>query len=306
MRIDHTHRKWFVVSVVILIVAALAYIPYRYSQPQGPRGGTAMGLTYGIIGFGFMIFAGLLGARKKVPIWRLGKAQTWMRAHLWLGTLSFPLILLHGGFRWGFGLTNWLMWIFLAVFLSGIFGAVLQHFMPQMIKERLPMETIYEQIGRVRGQLVDEAHNLVEQACATLTGNLADANVEQRAYAAGAGTMGGMTVATSLNIDEDSSAELRGFYDNKLRPFLERYGSRGLPMANRDIAKAQFEQLKRQLPANLHPTADDLENICEEKRELDQQTFYHRTLHGWLLVHIPLSYAVLALGAIHAIKALAY
>jgi hypothetical protein len=306
LRIDHTQRKWAFVSAVIFIVAVLAYIPYRHWTPQGPRGGSAMGLTYGSVGFAFMIFAGLLGARKKVPIWRLGKAQTWMRGHLWLGTLSFPLILLHGGFRWGFGLTNWLMWIFLGVFVSGIFGAILQHYMPQMIKDRLPMETIYEQIGRVREQLVDEAHNLVEQACATLTGNLSDASVEQRAAAAGAGTMGGVTVATSLNIDEDSCAELRGFFEHKLRPYLERYGSRGLPLANRDIAKAQFEQLKRQLPANLHPTADDLEDICEEKRELDQQTRYHRTLHGWLLFHIPLSYAVLVLGAIHAIKALGY
>jgi len=60
------------------------------------------------------------------------------------------------------------------------------------------------------------------------------------------------------------------------------------------------------LPPNLHSSVDDLENICEEKRELDQQTLYHRILHGWLLVHIPFSYAVLLLGAIHAVVALRY
>jgi hypothetical protein len=32
----------------------------------------------------------------------------------------------------------------------------------------------------------------------------------------------------------------------------------------------------------------------------------HHFLHGWLLVHIPLSYALLALGAIHAVFALRY
>jgi hypothetical protein len=306
VRIDHTHRKWFIVSLVILAVAVIAYIPYRHWAPQGVSGGSAMGLLYGSVGFAFMIFAGLLGARKKVPIWRLGRAQTWMRGHIWLGLLSFPLILLHGGFKFGFGLTHWLMWIFLLVFLSGIFGAVLQHYMPRTIKERIPMETIYEQIGRVRGQLVEEANHLVEQACATLTGNLSDASVEQRAAAAAAGTMGGVTVATSLQIDEDSSGELRGFFQNKLKPFLERYGARRQPIANRDMAKTMFDQLRLLLPANLHSTVEDLENICEEKRELDQQTLYHRILHGWLLVHIPLSYAVLVLGAIHAIKALAY
>jgi len=306
LRIDHTHRPWFIVSVVVLIVAALAYIPYRHWYPQGVRGGSVMGLIYGSVGFAFMIFAGLLGARKKVPIWRVGRAQTWMRGHLWLGTLSFPLILLHGGFRFGFGLTRWLMWIFLVVFVSGIVGAVLQHLMPKTIKERIPMETIYEQIGRVRTQLVDEANNLVGQACATLTGNLSDATMEQRAASAGAGTMGGVTVATGLQIDEDSCSELRGFFEHKMRPFLERNGARKQAIADRAAAKGMFDQLRLLLPANLHSTVDDLESICEEKRELDQQTRYHRILHGWLLVHIPLSYAVLLLGAIHAVVALAY
>jgi len=304
--IDQTHRKWLMVSVVILVVAVLAYIPYRLSSPQGATGGSVMGLIYGFAGFAFMIFAGLLAVRKKYPIMRVGRAQTWMRGHLWLGTLSFPIILLHGGFKFGFGLTNWLMWLFLIVFISGIFGACLQHFMPRMIKERLPMETIYEQIGRVRDQVVKEAGHLVDEACATLTGNLSDASQEQRAYAAGAGTMGGVTVATGLNINEDSCGELRGFFDHKMRPFLERQGARNQPIANRDIGKSLFDQLRLQLPPNVHPTVDDLENICEEKRELDQQTRYHRILHGWLLVHIPLSYAVLLLGAIHAWKAFPY
>ncbi len=293
-------------SVAVLVVAALAYIPYRHSSPQGASGGSVMGLVYGSFGFAFMIFAGLLGARKKVPVWRLGRAQTWMRAHLWLGTISFPLILFHSGFHFGFGLTRALMWIFVVVFASGIFGAVLQHYMPRLTTERIPMETIYEQIGRVRSQLVDEAAFLVEQGCAMLTGNLADATVEQRAAAAGAGTMGGVTVATGLNVDEEASSDLREFFEHKMRPFLQRAGAHKLEIADGSTSQAMFRQLRTLLPVSLHATVDDLENICEEKRELDQQTIYHRILHGWLLVHIPLSYAVLLLGAIHAVVALRY
>ena len=306
MRIDHTHRKWCTISVAILVVAALAYIPYRHSSPQGASGGSVMGLIYGSIGFAFMIFAGLLGARKKVPVWRLGRAQTWMRGHLWLGTIAFPLILLHSGFHFGFGLSRVLMWCFVIVFVSGIFGAVLQHYMPRLTTERIPMETIYEQIGRVRSQLVDEAAFLVEQARAMLTGNLSDASVEQRAVAAGAGTMGGVTVATGLNVDEQASSDLEEFFDHKMRPFLQQAGGRSLEIADRATSQALFRQLRLLLPMNLHTTVDDLENICEEKRELDQQTLYHRILHGWLLVHIPFSYAVLLLGAIHAVVALRY
>src|SRR5262249_46765365 len=150
------------------------------------------------------------------------------------------------------------------------------------------------------------AKALVEQACATLNGDLTHATLEQRAAAAGAGTMGGVTVATGLKLDEEAGADLREFYDQKLRPFLEKFGSRHLELADRATWKGMFQHLRVLLPPNLHETVDDLENLCEEKRELDQQTMYHRVLHGWLLVHIPLSYAVLLLGAIHAVVALRY
>jgi hypothetical protein len=305
LRIDQTHRKWFIGSLGLLVAAALAYVPYSRNSTH-VSGGSVLGLTYGSIGSAFMLFAGLLGARKKVPIWRLGRAQTWMRGHLWLGTISFPLILFHSGFHFGFGLTRGLMWIFVVVFLSGILGAALQHFMPRFTTERLPMETIYEQIGRVRSQLVEEADRLVEEASATLTGSLSQATMEQRAAAAGAGTMGGLTVASGLDMDEDANVELHQFFQRELRPFLEKAGSRKLAIADRATSQALFRQLRALLAPGLHPIVDDLENICEEKRELDQQTRYHRVLHGWLLVHIPLSYALLLLGAVHAVVALRY
>src|SRR5579864_6815513 len=150
MLIDHTHRSWFIGSAIGLAAAIAVYIPYSLHSPQGPRGGSALGLVYGSVGFAFMLFAGLLGLRKKFPIWRIGRAQTWMRGHLWLGTLSFPLILMHGGFHFGGALTLVLMWLFAFVFASGILGAALQHFMPRFHTSRLPMETIYEELDHVR------------------------------------------------------------------------------------------------------------------------------------------------------------
>ena len=50
-----------------------------------------------------MIFAALLGARKKVPVWRVGRAQTWMRGHLWLGVLTLPLTIIQLQALFGFG-----------------------------------------------------------------------------------------------------------------------------------------------------------------------------------------------------------
>src|SRR5271157_4507264 len=146
MRIDATHRAWLVASAVILGVSAVLYAVYRAPASAGSMGGTAMGLAFGIVGFAFMIFAGLLGARKKVPVWRVGRAQTWMRGHLWLGLLSLPLVLFHAGFHTGGPLTTVLMWLLVIVVASGLFGAILQHYLPAVMTREAPLETIYEEM----------------------------------------------------------------------------------------------------------------------------------------------------------------
>src|SRR5277367_6923385 len=128
MRIDRSHRPWMIASLIALAVGALSYLLYSVQSPGGPRGGSTMGLTFGIAGYTLMLFAGFLGARKKVPVLRIGRAATWMRGHLWLGLLSFPLILFHSGFAWRGPLTALLMLLMVIVIVSGLVGAALQHY----------------------------------------------------------------------------------------------------------------------------------------------------------------------------------
>jgi hypothetical protein len=305
MRIDGTHRGWFVGTIAALAVSAVVYVPYALSS-RGPRGGSVTGLVYGSVGFAFMLFAGLLGLRKRFPIWRIGRAQLWMRGHLWLGFLAFPLILFHGGFHFGGTLTRVMMWMFTFVFVSGIAGAVIQHSMPRTHTAELPMETIYEQIDHVRDQLVMEAGKVVEETCEALAGELSRASERQLAVAASAGTNWDMTIADGLNADEHAGEQLRQFFLEEALPFLEKSGGRGFALADSMRGRSLFAQLRLNLLPNLHGAIDSLETLCEEKRQLDRQKQMHLVLHGWLLVHVPLSYAVLLLGAIHAVVALKY
>ena len=284
MRIDRTHRGWLIASAVILGISAVLYAIYRVPASAGSMGGTAMGLVFGVVGFAFMIFAGLLGARKKVPVWRIGRAQTWMRGHLWLGLLSLPLILFHAGFRTGGPLTATLMWLLVIVVASGVFGAALQHSLPDVMTRDIPLETIYEEIDHVNAQLREEAAQLVEQASGK--------TIEDEE---------GVTIAV-----EGQAAPLRAFFEQELQPYLENSSAKRGPLADATQSERSFAQLKRMLPPELQPTVDDLEDICEEHRQLARQARLHRWLHGWLLVHIPLSLALLVLGAIHAVMALRY
>src|SRR5437763_8620024 len=178
MRITNwKHFPWFVFVCLATIAACLLYVGNFYPErmPVGVRlppsliqtptehhsvGGTPLGLAFGAISLGIFVFAALLNVRKKIPLWRIGTVQRWLRAHIWLTFLTIPLILLHSGFRLGGPMTTLLMALFAIVMVSGIYGLVLQHLMPRLMKERLPAETVFEQIRHIRAQLAVAAEKM--------------------------------------------------------------------------------------------------------------------------------------------------
>ena len=299
MLIDRTHRPWGIASTLLLAVAVIAYIPYALGSAP-PSGGSLPGLVYGTVGFAFMVFVTLLALRKKFPIWRIGRTTTWMRGHLWLGALSFPLILLHAGFLFGHGVTSLMMWLFVVVYVSGIFGAWLQHTMPRRLLHDVPMETIYEQIGHVREQLLDEADGVVADACGKLEVEVA---VPAAAVSVGANALA--TVMRTGSGDADDTAPLREFYLAEMRPFVQS-PRRSHPLADATAAAAMFAKVRPLVPAALHPAIADLENICEEERQLLRQERMHGWLHAWLIVHVPLSFALMVFAVIHVFMALKF
>jgi hypothetical protein len=177
--IDRTHRKWFFVSAIILALATAAYVVYANQMPNGPRGGTVAGLTFGIIGSLMMTFAGLLAGRKQFPIaeipipltgkrLRLGTSQFWLRGHIWMGLLSVPMILFHSGFAWGGVVENALWIVFGIVVLSGLFGLVAQQVFPRLLTARVPVETFVQQIPYQCTRTKILSDRLVAEACGKL------------------------------------------------------------------------------------------------------------------------------------------
>jgi hypothetical protein len=309
MRIDETQRVWLIASIFILAGATVVYVFYALAAPHGPSGGSAIGLVFGIVGFAFMIFAGLLGARKKVPIWRLGRAQAWMRGHLWLGFLALPLILFHGGFHFGGLLTSVLLWLLIITVLSGVYGAILQHYLPRVMFERVPMESIYDEIERLRGQLRLEAEGFIEDLVGLQPEAVeaVPASVASELRAGGYTAMrprGGVTV--NYGLSEVEIEPIKSFYESELLPFLKAPTDKNSRLADYTRANAAFTKLRMLVPTTAHPVIANLENVCEEERQLTRQVRLHRILHVWLLVHIPLSLVLLLLSVFHAIIALRY
>ena len=97
---------------------------------------------------------------------------------------------------------------------------------------------------------------------------------------------------------------MKKFYLTEMRPFLEQPRQHGARLRDADKAQTAFSGLRTRMPQTVLETVDDLEDICDEARQLLRQEQLHQWLHGWLLVHIPISLALIVLGAVHAVMAL--
>src|SRR5438270_5708673 len=264
MRMDQTQRGWAFASLGIFTAAIILYLVEIWISPRGAHGGSAVGLFFGIVGFGFMIFAAALGARKRVPTWRVGRAKSWMKGHLWLGLLALPLILFHGGFHFGGTLTRILMWLLIITVASGVYGALLQHSIPKKMAADIPLETIYDEISHVRVLLREEADRSMESVCGNLGFTKDSAGETQRGggftalrpIAAGAAPLrtsaavsagASAAVAPAAEIfllSATEAAPLRKFYVEEMRPFLQQAKPRARRLADDTGTASVFSSLR--------------------------------------------------------------
>jgi hypothetical protein len=242
-----------------------------------------------------MAFEGLLAARRKLRTLRLGSAQLWMRAHIWLGLLAVMLILCHAGFALGGPLTTALMALLILVVVSGVYGLLLQQFLPRLMTERVPLETIYSQITNVQRELDAAARATVESVVGVVS------NEEQPHAGAARDEQQWKAIErpAAAAMAAPAAEPLRALYENEVRPYLLRAES-----ARRQPPDLQGATLE--LSPDLHPVIAQLRALCEESRQLEVQRRLHGWLHNWLFVHAPLSFALFVLVAVHIYFALRF
>jgi hypothetical protein len=308
MIIDRKHIAWgigtavasFAVSVIYLAntnPAALEKHGIHLALPSwlGPSpplvasvGATPLGLIYGTVALLIFIFAALLGARRNHPKWSLGKVKSWLRAHIWLTIFTIPLVLFHCGFQGGGPMTQFLLWLYAFVMVSGFWGLFLQNVVPRMMRERLPQEVIFEQIPFVREQLIAQAETIRDD----LTRELDSPEVAGHGQGGGVATIAPVAVTSVIR-----------FAEQDVLPYLKSGGPRRSALRARETSDGQFRLLRLQLPELLHEPLRELQDLCDEKRRLDLQTRLHYWLHGWLIFHAPASLLLVVLTIVHAIVA---
>jgi hypothetical protein len=316
------HFPWIVGCLAVAVLSAIWYSA-AYFEAGGwaarPSGSSLPGFTFGVLGGAICFFEFLLWPRKKKRAWRLGRVQVWMRAHIWLGLLAVPLLLLHTGFRWGGWFPTLLMLLFLVVIASGVWGLVVQQFLPSRMFEGVPAETIYSQIDRVISQIRREADLLVLATCGPEEGvqptsptereDLAEVGTAHLVVGAvrTAGRVQGKVIETrSATAFVPDSGYLRFFYRDTIKPYLEHGSHANSPLGVGPRSVVLFQDASTRLPQAARPALSSLEGMCEQRRQMDDQARIHYWLHNWLWVHLPLSIALIVLMFVHVFTAIKY
>ncbi|MHA3770857.1 hypothetical protein ACXR0O_04895 [Verrucomicrobiota bacterium sgz303538] len=324
MILNRRHIPWALFTLLASLVAAVFYLanfhpqwlPFKFELPPqfGPIppvrntvGGTPLGVVFGSLSLLIFLFAAALGIRKKRRLWRIGNPQMWLRAHIWLTILTIPLILFHSGFKSGGPMTTAVMVLYSIVMVSGFWGLAMQQFMPRLMTESLPREVVFEQIPHVRGMLVEAAEKFRAEMQ-----NAAKAATEVKAAPAAVAPEGEGSVAVTavpavdLEKADQSIPLLREFLDEECLRYLKARRGERHRLGDQKVSDDVFRLLKLNVAEKYHAQVDDMRSWCDDRRLMDLQTKLHHWLHGWLLVHVPLSFALLVLTIWHAWIALTF
>jgi hypothetical protein len=321
--INRQHWGWAVIVLLASAGATVVYLgefhpeklPFRFSLPASLHrdvretgrsvGGTPLGLIYGGMAAAIFLFAALLGLRRKRPTLKVGRLQTWLKAHIWLTILTIPLVLLHSGFSTGSPMTKAFLVIYAIVMVSGFYGLALQHFLPRMMKEQVPLETIFEQIPHLRHQMHESAQELRKSLEPAPTPVAAPAAAVPTPATSLADLGTSTEVVAVAEPEPDPGLQIfKQFLDDSALPYLAASRGDKLLLGAQRVSDDQFRFLKISVGSDMKDKVEQLQAWCDERRQLDLQTKLQHWLHGWLLVHIPFSVLLLLFTVWHAVAAL--
>ena len=309
------HKPWFAFTLLATAAAVAWYWAASVRAGVWLGGGSLPGLTFGVAGGLIIAFEMLLWVRKRYRAVRVGRATLWMKAHIWLGVLCLPLIVLHGGFRWwGGSLASVLMFLFLVVIVSGVWGLGLQQVLPRLMLENVPAETILAQIGDVLAQLLEEAGRVVRATCgvdeppaaAGGGGGRDKAFIVVGAVRASGPVQGKLLRTRGPAGRVPGSEPLLAFFEEVAVPYLRSKTGSGSPLASARRAGVIFRAVRAQLDPAAHDALGVLEDACDQRRQFDLQARIDTWLRVWLCVHLPASAVVFVLMVVHIWYALKY
>jgi hypothetical protein len=243
-----------------------------------PRPSSALGYGCGLLAGGIVLFEMALLPRKWLRGRRLGATRRWMQFHVWLGLICLPVVLAHTGLGFGGPLTAVTLTLFLAVTASGVWGLIMQQWLPQKILADVPGETVSSQVDFTGGYHAEEALRLVAGLV-----ELGDEGFGPAAAAAGALTRAGARAEPVVT--GQTAADLRTFAARILLPYLRGGARSRSSLASRAEVERRFARFRELTPPEAHPALERLEALCDLRRQWDLLVRLQVALTGLMLLH---------------------
>jgi hypothetical protein len=211
-------------------------------------------------------------------------AMRWRKIHIFLGYLLIAAFISHSDFSLPDSGFEWALWSgFVLVAVSGIFGAYLAWSLKA--KGRIDESITYDRIPTLRAELARDVHAAVadtEPATAQIT-------------------LPGLPPLPGLPHD----AWIMDLYSNHLRKFFQgpRNFTAHLIGSQRPLNQLtdEIDKLSRYVDQQGQERLAAIKNLVVEKDRLDFARVYLGLTRGWLFVHVPVTYALIALTVLHVL-----
>jgi hypothetical protein len=264
-------RRWGVrLALVVAALALFVWLKARYGAMLHP----------GPFFDGWLLIASIVvlsafNLRKKLTMLPLGSASTWTAIHISVGFLAVGLFFSHAGFALPQGALEIALWVmFLLVAASGCLGLYLTNLVPRRLGEA-QSRALFERIPQLRARLAREVADIAERS-----------------------------------VHEEESLTISNFYAEELHAFMAapRNVVAHLSESRRPLIRLleKLEKLERYADAKGHDIIDALRERVVAKNDLDYQYAQIAAMRLWLFVHIPCTYSLLVLAAVHIAAAYAF
>jgi hypothetical protein len=251
---------WLAASIAVSAMLLAIYAVWAWWVPWRP--GRAGGLTFGTIAALIFFFDGLYPVRRRLLAWPLHTAQAWLQLHLYGGIVASLCVFIHVGFALPRGTMGW--WLFglsLWTTLTGLFGVMLQKWIPRVVSGSLRVEALAARMPVLTAKLLGDADEVMRGA----------------------------------------SDRLFTAYQSDIRPGLLRPQPMWAYVANVQSGRGRYTQSLERLERTAadRDRLEELKSIVSEKAELDVHLSLQRALRAWLILHVPPAIVLLGLLAVH-------
>ena len=258
-------RRWLNAAVAVVVSLLVIVSHAAYSTTLGNEAFLSGWALLAVV-----LFLTLYNLRRKLPFLPLGSSALWLQFHIYAGLVSVVVFVLHiGGRMPNDAFETALALLYFAVAGSGLLGIFVARGLPPRLSRR-GEEVLFERIPLFRRQLMEATEALVQRS-----------------------------------VEESGSTTIADYYSDRLRSFFD--GPRNfwhhLAESNRGRHRllTEMRALERYLNESERVTLGEIAEVTCVKDDLDYQYALQAMLRRWQFVHVPLTYGLLIVVAVHIV-----